>query len=273
MILHILLIILPIPALIILISLTIYHLTPLLQFLPTSTTRLLPPIQRLSTIVRRSHSNLPREFFNLPPRPATPSNTYLRAGSALDVRGKLVLLLAGQMMLSLGCGWGYLLGGAGREAAALLAISIISIPSTVLLLTVCSLNAKTKNKVQSRLGRLIIGGGGVTHSTIFPRILPLSLIPTTISVVISVVIPRHANFFLLALTSSVISALIIMSVFGGYKTYLAPKRGVIRLHETSLGEKTEMMDEQRRIEDMRDSESWITSPCMSYRRFIMCFTS
>jgi hypothetical protein len=261
-----LLVVLPIPAVVLLTLLTLYHLTPLIHLLPTKTIQLLPLLHNLSNIIPHPRSNLPREFFNLPPRPRTPASSYSpHVSSALGVRGKLVLLLAGQAGLSLACGWGYLLHGEGRGGAAMLAISIAPLPATVLLLAVYSINAnQTIRSYESStaIRQLGFGTGGITHSTIFPRNLPLSLIPTAVIAIICALVPKHARIVLLVSTSAFVLILIALSAVGGYRTYFVPKRGVIRLREARTNEKAkEGEEEERGVQAMMDSDSWVTSPC------------
>lgn len=260
MTLHTLFIALPIPAIFLLILNVLYHIAPLLHYNPNRSTKPVSILQRLANIIPRPRSNLPREFFNLPPRPTSPFSTPYRSNS-LGVRGKLILLLAGQAGLSLVCGWGYLLGRDRRGRAALLALSITPLPITILLLALFSLNAGPRRYGSTlKIQGIVFGEGGITESTIFPRILPLSLIPTFLLTIICAAVPKHAGVILIVSTSYFVTALFITSSIGGYRTYLSPKSGPIRLRETSPDEKGTGSDEVL-VRAMMDSESWITSPC------------
>jgi hypothetical protein len=127
---------LPIPCIILLLLLTCYHLTPLLQLI----SHLTPRLSKLANLIPNPRRrNLPREFFNLPPRPEDniDSSDVLSAASVLGVRGKLMLLLIGQATVALAAGWTYLMLGASigsRAGGGLLAISIIPLPATILVL-------------------------------------------------------------------------------------------------------------------------------------------
>ncbi|ADV22034.1 hypothetical protein I305_03892 [Cryptococcus gattii E566] len=98
-----LLVLLPIPSALILFSLLLYHLTPLLALV----SNLPVPLHKLSTIIPhpKRARNLPREFFNLPPRPGSPNHADSTIGARLGVRGKLMLLLICQGAISLMAGW------------------------------------------------------------------------------------------------------------------------------------------------------------------------
>lgn len=67
---------LPVPSALLLLLLGLYHLTPLLELLPNLklTSSL---VVKLSTIIPHPRKNLPREFFNLPPRPEDASKSKI----------------------------------------------------------------------------------------------------------------------------------------------------------------------------------------------------
>ncbi|KIR75482.1 hypothetical protein I310_00174 [Cryptococcus deuterogattii CA1014] len=103
-----LLVLLPILSALILFSLLLYHLTPLLALV----SNLPVPLHKLSTIIPhpKRARNLPREFFNLPPRPGSPNHadstlSLGEIGARLGVRGKLMLLLICEGAISLVAGW------------------------------------------------------------------------------------------------------------------------------------------------------------------------
>ena len=271
MVSNILLIVLPIPSAIVLILLTLYHLTPLIHLLPIKTIRLSPLIHSLSTIIPRPRSNLPRDFFNLPPRSERhPSSYTWRFGCALGLRGKLILLLAGQASLSLACGWGYLLGREGGGREAMLAISVTALPSTILLMAIYTINTSSKSyDDHSTFRKGLFGDGGITHFTISQRILPLSLIPIAILAIVSACQPKHAGNILLACVSCMMLSTVILSGLSRYHfKFPANGAGAIRLRSSSPTEKTVEREDQSVVDEMRDGESWITSPCKYHVRMV-----
>jgi hypothetical protein len=251
----IVLVTLPIPSLLLLTLVTLYHLTPLLAYLPNI--HLIPSLQRLSTVIPRPKRarNLPREFFNLPPRPNSPSGRGSEYDDIyiLSVRGKIILLLAIQCFISLSVGWAFL---TQREEGHwwMVAISSTLVPSTIMAL--CTFHLADRST--TRFGRFIFDAGGIDHSTIFARILPASLAMTGFVTVICAAAPSIGDAVIMAFLSLVLFGTLIMSVFGARRAYQAKQRGGIRLYgsEERVGEEANPADPTDFNQD-----SWVTSPC------------
>jgi len=255
---------LPIPCAILLLLLTCYHLTPLLQLIP----HLTPRLSKLANLIPHPGRprNLPREFFNLPPRPEDSEDDGLSAASALGVRGKLMLFLIFQTTVSVATGWTYLmLGSAQAEAGiggALLALSIIPLPASILTLAIFSaFTYQSSQRYYSNgyLLRKVLAGGGVTHDTLYPRILPFSLIPTIIVTIISAALPSSAFWVILGSSASLVGALLVMSLVGRYRSRQQQMTGAIRLRSTSPGL---VSAEGSAVQELRekDMDDWVSSP-------------
>ena len=243
----------PIPSILLLALLTLYHLTPLLSLLPNL--HLMPLLHRLSTIIPHPRKrNLPREFFNLPPRAGPPSE--IEDVYVIGIRGKVMLLLLAQATLSLGCGWAYLAtspvpkgmnDGLGAWWQSLLAaLAVTPLPATVFALTLYS-------------------RGGITHHSILRRILPLSTVLVVAASGVTAGVASRSSFILLAITS-LFTACILLASAGGLTSKLqgSPIRGQIRLSASPE------LQSPERIKVMTDGESWLTSPCESPLRSPQC---
>lgn len=207
------LLLLPISSALILLLLLLYHLTPLLALVSD-----LPiPLHRLSTIIPhpKRARNLPREFFNLPPRPgssnADSTLTLREIGSRLGVRGKLMLLLICEGAISLIAGWIVLKLGvqdSDNGVWAAVAVSIMLLPGTAAWLAIfvmLSRPAHYDRQAKSRLSnvrRAVFGAGGISHLTLYPRILPLSSATTCVGVILAGVLGDSARYIILAWTSN-----------------------------------------------------------------------
>jgi hypothetical protein len=255
---------LPIPCVILLLLLTCYHLTPLLQLIP----HLTPRLSKLANLIPhpRRPRNLPREFFNLPPRPEDAEDDGLSAASALGVRGKLMLFLIFQTTLSVATGWSHLMLDQaqtnGRLAAALLASSIIPLPASILTLAIFSAFTYQSSQRYYSNGavlRIILAGGGVTHDTLYPRILPLSLIPTILVTIISVTLPSCAHLVILGSSACMVGSLLAMSLVGKYRSRQQQMTGAIRLRSSSPGL---VSGEGSAVQELRekDMDDWVSSP-------------
>lgn len=230
----------PVPFIILLLLISLYHLTPLLSLLPNI--HLVPLLQNLSTIIPRPKRNLPREFFNLPPRPSSPSTqATLDDLRVLSVRGKVVLLLSAHAVLNLACGWGFLASG---EGWALAGIASTGLPSAVAALAVFSVYRPGWGKWMK--------GGGITHETVFTRIAPVSMVPVLLTTVIAAAAGDVAPKIILGISTLLVSIIVIASMVGGYRTYIRPQ-GPIRLASPD----TESINDSREISD------WLTEPCTS----------
>jgi hypothetical protein len=228
----------PIPAAILLLLLACYHLTPLLQLIP----HLTPRLSKLANLIPHpGRRNLPREFFNLPPRPEDGNDeTRLSAASCLGVRGKLMLFLILQTGVSLAAGWGYLFDqGTGWGSGAMLALSIIPLPASIFTLAIFTAFTYQSNQQDysggSMFGSKVLAGGGVTHDTLYPRILPFSLVPITVVTIISAVLPSSAHLVVLGASSFLVGSLLVMSLVGRYRARQQHRSGAIRLRSSSPG--------------------------------------
>lgn len=255
---------LPIPCAILLLLLTCYHLTPLLQLIP----HLTPRLSKLANLIPHPGRprNLPREFFNLPPRPEDSEDDGLSTASALGVRGKLMLFLIFQTTVSVATGWTYLmLDPAQAEAGiggAMLALSIIPLPASILILAIFSAFTyqwSQRYYSNGNLLRKVLAGGGVTHDTLYPRILPFSLIPTTLVSTISAALPSSAHLVILGSSASLVGALLVMSLVGKYRSRQQQMTGAIRLRSTSPGL---VSGEGSAVQELRekDMDDWVSSP-------------
>jgi len=232
----------PVPFILLLLLIALYHLTPLLSLLPNI--HLLPLLNRLSTIIPSPKRNLPREFFNLPPRPSSTDGAAASIEDlrVLSVRGKVVLVLTAYAALSLVCGWAFLATGA--ETWSLGAIASTGVLSAAATLSVFAIHQP------SSAGKLI-KGGGVTHATVFPRIFPISLIPVILATALSAAGSEVAPKAVLGLTSLLVVTIIGCSLTGLYNTHYAPRAG-IRLGSPDA----ENIDQSGTVE-----ESWLSSFC------------
>lgn len=248
----------PIPSAALLLLLTVYHLTPLLGPFQSST----PLLEKLSGIIPhpRRPSNLPREFFNLPPRPSSPSAYRVTASALLGIRGKVVLLLSAQASLSIACGWAWIISR--DHHVVLLALSLIPLSSGVF--TLCLFSALHRPRGDwdagnsSKIRKALFGKAGVTHSA-FPAITAYSSFITLLIAVVTGVAP-HGNKILLGATSLLVVSTVTLSL-------LAPRhhRGTQRIRLASPSpspvEKRYMPTPTHdELEAMRDGDSWLESP-------------
>lgn len=259
----------PIPFIIALILHTTYYLLPLLHLLPRPTP-LLSKITALIPNPRRRPRNLPREFFNLPPRSHSPNGSInsiasLNMGSALGVRGKVMLTVAAQAGVSLIAGWVYLIIGLeGRIGGLCLALSIVPIPSGIATITLFGAIRRPHHVARHELSLFrsaIFGSGGVTHTTIVPRILPISTIFSSAICAVAAIIPS-AGLYLLVMTCLLSAGSICLAV-SSVNTQNRARRGMIRLAspspESHHGRSIRLDDDP--LQYFKDSESMISSPC------------
>jgi hypothetical protein len=233
----------PIPSLILLVLIGLYHLMPLLTLLPN--VHLSPLLEFLSTLIPMPKRNLPRAFFNLPPRPGSPSaRAALEGLTVLSIRGKVLLVLVGHSIVGLSCGWAFLAGGKGW--------SLVGVASTGTLSAIAWLSVFSV--FRPRPGKLdrLMRGGGVTHSTVFTRVFPLSLIAPIVMACVAAAGSPTAQVAILAVSSALVAVCVSCSLVGGYRLYVKPKKGALRLASPGAGEQ----DLSGAIE-----ESWLTEPC------------
>ncbi|WVW78895.1 hypothetical protein I302_100858 [Kwoniella bestiolae CBS 10118] len=287
---------LPIPSLILLILITLYHLTPLLNLLPNLT----PSLQKLSSIIPhpRKSRNLPREFFNLPPRPGSPSSTKsdhedTSIRGRLGVRGSLMIILLIEGVISLACGWAYLATNGSNsmqvDSWGLVATSLVLLPTTLAISSVFTILSKPSlynrhiaPSSTSRIRKFIFKNGGITHSTLLPRILPLSLGLSVLAIILSAVGPSYGKYVILGYTSLCLLVVVGSGLWGMWRMITKPREGLIRLRgesRMSLYEKEprpfsgcdSLTDSTYRVvclnegegegmERIRDTSSWLSSP-------------
>ncbi|ODN75246.1 hypothetical protein L202_06438 [Cryptococcus amylolentus CBS 6039] len=279
--------VLPIPSVLLLLTLLLYHLTPLLSL----SGNLTPSLQKLSGIIPhpRRARNLPREFFNLPPRPDSPSTAYKLAwgdvGARLGVRGKLMLLLAGEGFVSLVAGWVVLEigieGTTGIWAGVAVSITLLPVTAAWLALFVMVSQPMHNRHHSSRLSSFrhaVFKSGGITHDTLYPRIFPISAATTGVAIILAGVLGDSARYVILAMSAASVAVLGGCSCVGMWQMVYRPREGMIRLRgesRMSLYEKETgylpegiSQDDEREageVEEMDEAElrvgdSWLTSP-------------
>jgi len=253
---------LPIPFAILLLLLACYHLTPLLQLIP----HLTPRLSKLANLIPHpGRRNLPREFFNLPPRPEDGDETRLSVAGCLGVRGKLMLFLILQTAISLAAGWVYMFEqGVGSGAGAMLALSIIPLPASIFTLAIfTAFSYQTSQRHYANgygwnAGK-VLAGGGITHDTIWPRILPFSLIPTMSVTIISAILPSSSHLTVLVSSAGLVGSLMVMSLVGRLRARRQHRSGAIRLRSSSPGL---VSGEGSAVQELREKEidDWVSSP-------------
>lgn len=232
----------PIPSIILLLVVGLYHITPLLTLLPN--VHLSPLLHSLSTLIPTPRRNLPRAFFDLPPRSAMPSKVALEGLSVLSIRDKVILLLSGQSIVGLSCGWAYLAYGSGWP--------LVAVASTGTLSAIASLSVFSLYRPPSGDSGWLMRGGGITHATIFGRILPLSLVAPVVATASSAAGSPAAPYVVLGISSGLVVVCIVSSMVVGYRLYVTPKKGALRLDSSEA----QVRDAPGTIED-----SWLTEPC------------
>ena len=246
---QIVLLIIPVPFFLLLLVIGSYHLTPLLCLLPNI--HLVPLLHRLSTVIPSPNRNLPREFFNLPPRPTSPSTGILSQEDVrvLSVRGKVALVLTAYAILSLTCGWAFLAsGGAFWPLAAMASTGVLS---AVAILSVFTISRPSSSG-------WLVGKGGVTHDTVFPRILPISLVPVVLAATVSAAGADVGPKAILGIASLLVVVTLGCSI-AGLRKARSPRAG-IRLGSADAEE----ADESGTVE-----ESWLSSFCKSNRSLVL----
>jgi hypothetical protein len=261
----------PIPSAALLLLLTVYHLTPLLGLLQSST----PLLEKLSGIIPhpRRPSNLPREFFNLPPRPSSPFSYRVTVSALLGIRGKVVLLLSAQAWLSIACGWAWL--HSRDHHAVLLALSLTPLSSG--LFTLCLFAALHRPRGEwdaansSKIRKALVGKAGINHKT-FPAITAYSCLLTLLITVVSGVAP-HGNKILLGATSFLVVSTVTLSLLSR-RDHRGARR--IRLASPSpspLEKRYVPTPTHDELEAMRDGDSWLESPRKCISRMVPALSS
>lgn len=263
----------PIPFLILLALFTCYHLTPLLTLLP----HLTPSLRKLADLIPHPGRprNLPREFFNLSSRPEDDTSSIHgpRAGSILGVRGKLMLLLLGHTTVSISCGWAFLMvqdEGYTAGTACLLAVSILPLFSTVSILGLFMAFPHQTTRyysVDSNLRRALLKGGGVTHDTLYPRVMPISLVPVVLGCIISAATPTHANFVILGVAGVLTGSTLIAAGLSRLRARRRLSHGAIRLRSSSPDARSDASQEAAvNVLREKEVEDWVSSP----GKFLIC---
>jgi hypothetical protein len=276
---------LPALFLVTLLLLALYHTLPLIHVLP----RPGPLIARLATIIPRPRlplsrkQHLPREFFDLPPRPDTPrkdgeedeTEDKLTVGAVLGLRGKVVMLLVSQGAVALFCGWMVLaaeLQVGKLPGNALLGVSVLILPSTVLTMAIFAATTRSVHDgPRTGLGKLL-GYGGITHETILPRIAPLSTALAVIGMIAAIASGSAGGTVITAIGIAFTSISFAVAYTARIRQSTHQRRGAIRLASNSperdatsslgYGEKRVHLSESE-LDNLRETGSWIESPCMS----------
>lgn len=204
-----------------------------------------------------------------------------------------MLLLICEAAISLMAGWIVLkLGveGRGNGVWAALAVSMMLLPGTAAWLAIfvmLSRPAHYDRHAKSRLSgvrRAIFRVGGISHSTLYHRILPLSSATTCVGVILAGVLGDYsARYVILAWTATYIAILVGCGAMGLWQMARTPRKGMIRLRGESrmsmYEEKndfilTEKGEEGLRagatcldgnangMERLKRSDSWVSSPCV-----------
>lgn len=176
-----------------------------------------------------------------------------------------MLLIAGQATISLMAGWIYLGKGlTGRIGGLCLALSIIPLPCGITTITLFSAIRRPQHIARHELSlsrSAIFGSGGITHTTIIPRILPYSSMATTLICGIAFALPS-AGVYLLVVTGLLSAASVVLAI-SSLQTQTTQRRGMIRLVSPSpdiQGIRGDKFNDDP-IRYYKDSESMISSPC------------
>ncbi|WWD21923.1 hypothetical protein CI109_106411 [Kwoniella shandongensis] len=273
--------VLPLPSALILLFLTLYHLTPLLSLFSNLT----PTLQKLSTIIPhpRRQRNLPREFFNLPPRPGSPSSLpslASRIGDRLGVRGKVMLIFLIEGLVSLLLGWVALANGKGLNGGnnwGLVAGSVVIIPSTITCLALFTTvtTSRSRSETTSKWKKIIFKSSGITHSTLTSRILPLSTTTSILTIILTSAVGKKGRYVVLGYTTLCVVILGACTGIGMWRMVFGKREGKIRLKEGSRYEKTREgsgSPTEGHVEEavqggdgevlrrVRSGSSWVSSP-------------
>jgi len=142
-------------------------------------------------------------------------------------------------------------------------LSIIPLPASILTLAIFTAFASQSSQRHysgvSTFKIRVLAGGGVTHDTLYPRILPFSLVSTTVVTIISAVIPASADLAVLGSSAILVGSLLVMSFVGRYRARQQLRSGAIRLRSSSPGL---MSGEGSAVQELKakDIEDWVSSP-------------
>lgn len=242
------LLIVPAPFLLVLAALVLLILVPVL---PTT-------LPQLKALVPSRNAKLPREFFGLEPRQRRAASPIpgVRDGNGFSIRAKVLLLLTVQAIISLGCGWAWLIAvSSGSAPVALLAVSITLVPASVLSLAAFHL--------------LPAGISRVNQSTLWARIVPLALCITLLPTVIVNFVNAQAT--LLATSTGILGLLGLVSAHYAIRSLrtrgvIGRRRAIRKRYLLSPRPEREKSFYDAGIESDEEYDrgsSWITSPCES----------
>lgn len=179
-----------------------------------------------------------------------------------------MLVLIGQTTVALAAGWTYLMLGASigsRAGGGLLALSIIPLPATILVLALFTALASPPSQryysSESRLRTMILRGGGITHDTLYTRILPFSLVLTLLVTLLAVVLPS-APLVVLGGAGILVGSTLVISLISRFSGQRQMARGAIRLRSSSPGG----MSQESAVQELRekDVDDWVSSPGKSF---------
>jgi hypothetical protein len=204
-------------------------------------------------------------------------------GAVLGIRGKVVMLLAAQGAVALICGWMVLaaeLRIGGIAGNALTGVAVLTLPSTVL--TMAAFAAMTRSvhdPPRAGLGK-IVGHGGITHDTILPRIAPISTVLAGAGMIASIASGSIAGTVMIAIGMTFASLSLAVGITARMRRVQQKRSGAIRLASNSperdvassmgYGEKRVHLSESE-LQGLRDTDSWIESPCKCISIFTRLF--
>jgi hypothetical protein len=154
----------------------------------------------------------------------------------------------------------------GGLGGAMLALSIVPLPASVLTLAIFTAftyhSSQRYYATSSFVRRTILVGGGVTHDTLYPRILPISIVPTAIAAIVAAVQHSIANLVILVTAGSLVGTLLLISLVAKYRARRQHRNGAIRLRSSSPGM---VLAEGSDVQELRekDLDDWVSSPGMS----------
>lgn len=178
-----------------------------------------------------------------------------------------MLLLLGQATVSIICGWAFLMidGDFTAGTATLLALSVLPLQSMVATLAIFSTfqhhGAQRRYSVDSSIRLAVLREGGITHDTLYPRILPLSLSPVILGTTISATIPRSAGWILFGLSCALMCVTLLLALVSRTQGRRLLGHGAIRLRSSSPGvASASSQEEQVGVLREKDVDDWVSSP-------------
>lgn len=115
--------------------------------------------------------------------------------------------------------------------------------------------------VDSNTRRVLLKGGGITHDTLYPRVLPISLVPVILGSIVAAAIPTHAGLVILGAAGVLMGSTVIAAGVSRFCARRHLSHGAIRLRSSSPGVTSEAsQDEEVNILREKDVEDWVSSP-------------